>query len=151
MTKPIQKYRVAYDGDPDHVGDSCATIFLDESLTQQSFTEDADINVLVKRFGLDNAKLPVAPIDPRYYGDFTDVPDLRTALDIVRDAENRFMDLPAALRARFDNQPGKLWDFVNDPVNAEACIQLGLLARQEPDPTSGLASEPPAPPKTDSP
>lgn len=149
MTKPIHKYRAAYDGDPDRVGDSCATIFEDESLTQQSFSQDADINVLVKRFGLDKQQLPVAPIDPRYYGDFSNVPDLRTALDLVRDAENRFMDLPAALRARFDNQPGKLWAFVNDPLNAEACIQLGLLARQEPDPTGGVA--PPDPPKTDSP
>lgn len=151
MTKPIQKYRVAYDGDPDNTAELCCVKDFGESLTQQSFTQDADINVLVKRFGLDNAKLPVAPIDPRFYGDFTDVPDLRTALDIVRDAENRFMDLPAALRARFDNQPGKLWDFVNDPINAEACVQLGLLARPEPDPTSVVAGTAPPTPQTDSP
>lgn len=151
MTKPIHKYRVAFDGDPDAIAALCTIKDFGESLTQQSFSEDADINVIVRRYGLDNAKMPVAPIDPRYYGDFTDVPDLRTALDIVRDAENRFMDLPAALRSRFDNSAAKLWDFVSNPANAEESVRLGLLARQEENPMDSAGGTPPAPPKTDSP
>ncbi|WNK15122.1 MAG: internal scaffolding protein [Microvirus sp.] len=101
----------------------------DPSMTQQHFTEDADVNVIARRFGLDKTgvKLPIVPTDPRYYGDFSEPMDLRTALDRVRDAENRFMDLPAKLRARFNNKPAELWTFINDPDNGPEAIKLGLL------------------------
>lgn len=109
----------------------------DESLTQQHFRDDADINVLAHRYGLDKGPMPNIPVDPAYYGDFTNVPDLRAALDMVHDAQERFMQLDPKLRARFHNQPGELWQFVNDPDNGEEAIRLGLLARP---------AEPAAPP-----
>nr|QJB18815.1 MAG: internal scaffolding protein [Microvirus sp.] len=112
------------------IGAECATINEADSLTQQHFAESADINVLVQRFGLDKGPIPHVPFNPEYYGDFTDVPDLRTALDLVNDAKNRFMALPAKLRARFHNSPGELWHFVNDPENGEESVRLGLLQRQ---------------------
>lgn len=128
MTKSTFQWRHAYDPVADaREGAAAATSCEDESLTQQQFAEDADINVLVKRFGLEKVTLPVEAIDPRYYGDFTDVPDLRTALDRVNEATNRFMDLPAQLRSKFDNNPAKLWHFVNDPDNGPEAVRLGLL------------------------
>lgn len=99
------------------------------SKTQQSMSVDCDLNVLVKRFGIDKEPLPPAVFDPSFYGDLPDGLDLRTALDRVRDANDRFMRLPAALRAYFHNDPATLWQFVNDPANAEECIRLGLLHR----------------------
>lgn len=113
--------------------EACITYFEDESLTQQHFTEEADLNVLAKRFGLDKGPLPVAPADPRYYGDMSNIPDLRTVLDIAHDAREKFAALPAKLRARFNNQASQLWDFVNDPENADEAVRLGLLARPEPE------------------
>ncbi|WNK14973.1 MAG: internal scaffolding protein [Microvirus sp.] len=126
------------------VGDACMLDNTEESLTQQQFADDADINVLAYRYGLDNQPMPTAPIDPSFYGDFTNVPDLRTAMDLVRDAENRFMDLPAKLRARFDNRPAKMWHFVNDPENADEAVRLGLLQRvPEGNAPAVQAEEPP--------
>lgn len=113
------------------------------SLTQQSFTTDCDLNVLVKRFGIDKGPLPVVPVDASYYGDFSNVPDLKTALDRVRDAQMHFDALPSALRKRFDNSPGKLWDFVTDLSNLDEAIKLGLLAR-EADPASSPSPGQPA-------
>lgn len=121
----------------------------DPSLTQQSFAEDADLNVLVKRFGIDKEALPPAVFDPDYYGDVGDVPDLRTALEIVRDAQARFDALPAKLRRRFENDPAKLWEFVHDPENADEAVRLGVLfrperpqeARSPGEPTGGKAPE----------
>ena len=107
----------------------------EESLTQQHFAKDCDVNVIAKRYGLDQSKMPVAPLDPRAYGDFTNVPDLRTALEQVRTAEEHFNALPPRLRARFDNRPFKLWDFVNDPDNWEEAERLGLLQRPPDPPT----------------
>lgn len=118
----------------------------DESLTMQSFTEDADLNVIAKRYGIDG-QIPVAPINPAMYGDFSDAPDLREALDRTRDAKNKFMDLPAKLRARFRNDPSELWDFVNDPENWEEALRLGILAKPAPSTTKSDGATP-APPTT---
>lgn len=112
------------------------------SLTVQSATPDCDINVLVKRFGIDKDPVPYQAADPRFYGDFSDLPDLATALTRVRRAEQLFNDLPADLRSFFHNDPALMWAFVNDPENAEQAVEMGLLARQPaPEPQS-----PPTPP-----
>ena len=113
-------------------GRAAATTCHDPSLTQQHFTEDADVNTIARRFGLDKGPMPSVPNDPSWYGDLSNVPDLRTLLDMARDAENRFMELDPKTRARFDNKPAKLWDFVNDPDNADESVRLGLLRRPEP-------------------
>lgn len=145
MPKFRFKYRLPYDIEADErEGDLAATACEDEHLTQQQFAEDCDLNVLAHRFGLTGKPLPVEAIDPSYYGDMTNVPDLRTALDLVNDAKNKFMELPSKLRNRFDNSPGKLWAFVNDPDNAEECVRLGLLKRIEPTPTEEVGITPPA-------
>lgn len=144
MTKFMFKYRLPYDMEADHrEGVAAATACEDESLTQQQFAQDCDLNVLALRFGLTGKPLPVEAIDPSYYGDLTEVPDLRTVLDLANDAKNKFMDLPSKLRTRFDNSPAKLWAFVNDPENADEAVRLGIL-KQMP-----LQSEtPPAMPET---
>lgn len=97
------------------------------SLTQQQFKEDADLNTIVRRYGIDAGPIPPPAIDPRYYGDFSNAPDYRTALDTVRTAQQRFDELPAELRQRFYNDPIRLWEFVNNPANAEEAVKLKLL------------------------
>lgn len=98
------------------------------SLTQQHFKEDADINTIMRRFGVTDGSIPPVALDPRYFGDFTDATDFRTALDRVREAEQRFALLPADLRNRFANDPAALYAFVTDPANEKEAIQLKLLA-----------------------
>ncbi|WNK14135.1 MAG: internal scaffolding protein [Microvirus sp.] len=122
----------------------CGLECLEDPLTQQQFVEEADINTLVRRFGLDKQPMPVAPFDPSHYGDFSNVPDLRTALDLVNDAKNRFMELPPKLRARFHNAPGELWEFVNDPENADEAVRLGLLGRFQPETLPAVEPDLPA-------
>lgn len=107
------------------------------SLTQQGYAEECDINWIVRTYGLADAAVPPAVLDPRYYGDFSEVPDLATALELVRDARVKFDALPVKLRNRFDNDPGRLWAFVNDPENADEAVRLGLLARAEVQPSGG--------------
>lgn len=132
--KRLMTYRLLHDVEADEkAAAECMVANTEPTLTQQQFAEDADINVLARRFGLDKVAIPAAPLDPSFYGDFTEVPDLRTAMDLVNEATNRFMDLPAKLRERFDNNPAKLWHFVNDPENGPEAVRLGLLKQvQEP-------------------
>lgn len=149
MKTPAQQFSWRVQGDVarDQLErEACATRFEDDSLTQQQFVEDCDINVLAMRFGMTNQPMPIAPVDPLAYGDFSDVPDLRTALDRVREANERFYSLPWQLRKRFDNRPGKLWEFVNDRDNADEAVRLGLLRMAEP--VAPQQDTPPAEPGT---
>lgn len=124
-------WRHQYDADSEeYEGLASAVLFEDQSLTHQSFAEDADINTLVRRFGISDGAIPPAVADPRFYGDFSDVGDFRSALDLTRDAVERFQSLPAKLRDRFAHDPVRLWEFVNDPDNVEEAITLGLLHRE---------------------
>lgn len=105
---------------------------LDPSLTQQQFTEDVDINVIMKKYGVTDGSIPPVALDPSYFGDFTDAIDFRTALDRVKDATDRFNALPADLRNRFGNDPAYLWQWVNNPANKDEAIKLKLLAEIAP-------------------
>lgn len=97
----------------------------DPSLTQQQFKEDVDINVLLERFKV-TGQMPQGVRLPTY-GDFSAVTDFRSAQDAILKAKNAFMELPASVRAKFDNDPQKLLEFVSDPANKEEAIKMGLF------------------------
>lgn len=101
----------------------------DDSLALQSQREDADINVIVKRFGV-TGHLPQASIQPLFY-DFNDVFDYRTALEAVRSAEEAFLRVPAEIRARFSNDPTSFVAFAENPANIEELRKMGLAPKQE--------------------
>lgn len=137
--------RRAYDVDHDkREGDLCAYHSDEPSMTQQHFTDDANINELVRRFGITNEQIPAVQWTDQYT-DLRGIPDLRAVLDQARDAKDRFMELPPKLRARFDNSMTKMWAFINDPDNAEEAVRLGLLKKIEP-PAPPPAATPPTPP-----
>ena len=140
------KFRKVFDDEQDiQAGIGAALFCQDDSLTVQGPAQDADINVLVRRFGIDKSGMPVAPVDPSAYGDLSDLPDLGTALLVIKDARERFEALPALLRRRFGNDPAELWQFVNDPQNGDEAVSLGLLQRLEPDFVPAPPAQPPVP------
>lgn len=96
-----------------------------ESLTVQSMSEDADINVMMKRFGL-GVPLPTNPRVPMY-GDFSEVTDFRSAMEAVLNAQAAFSEYPAEIRARFNNDPQEMLAFVEDGRNIEEARAMGLL------------------------
>lgn len=96
----------------------------DPSLTVQSDMEDADINVIVRRFGVTGEL--VGGVRLPSYADYDQVFDFRTAQQALIDARDAFMELPARLRARFDNDPQQFLEFVVDPANVDEAVALGL-------------------------
>lgn len=102
----------------------------DEGLVKQSFKNSCDINMLMKRF----KKVMPQGFLSQYnnvvggqYGDFSNVPDYRTALDIVSHAEDAFMTLPAQVRKEFANDPALFLDAINDPKQKSRLQELGLV------------------------
>lgn len=109
------------------------------SLTQQHFKSECDINLIIKRHeetGLWSDSLKPPTRQPMF-GDFSDVPDYQTAQDMLIDAEDMFMQLPASIRKQFDNNAMAFVDFYLDSENEEQLMEMGLLQKPEklePDP-----------------
>jgi len=124
--KPIF-FRTPYNFDTMKSSDDSGLKCEDPTLTQQSFREDSDINVILERFNI-TGELPSGSSGEPRYGDFLETPvDYKSALDVVMGAQSAFNALPARLRSRFDNEPSKFVDFVSDDRNRAEAIELGLL------------------------
>lgn len=77
-----------------------------ESLTQQHFAEEVDINTIMRRFG---ATGQVAQfMSEGAYGDFTGIEDYDGALERIGRVDEAFMKLPAEVREQFGNDAGNL-------------------------------------------
>jgi phage internal scaffolding protein len=119
------QFRKTYGYDTKQASDEATIKDQGESLTIQSQSEDTDINVMMKRFGI-TGQLPEQTTRIPEYGDYTEVGDYRSALHAVLDAQDNFMRLPPAVRARFDNDPQEFMDFATNPNNLDEMKKLGL-------------------------
>jgi len=117
--------RNPYNYDKDEASLSDSLLCQDPSLSQQHMKDECDINVIVERFGV-TGELPQAPVSPTY-GDFSGVTDYHSALNQINATMDDFMALPAKLRVRFDHDPVKLLEFLENESNRDEAIQLGLI------------------------
>lgn len=107
--------------------DAAMTVNNEPSMTRQEFTAACDVNNILRKY-MKNGVNPFVITQDARYGDFASLPgSYSEAIAFVNDAEDQFMQLPAALRARFSNDPGLLLDFLNDPQNAKEAVELGLM------------------------
>lgn len=97
----------------------------EDSVTQQQFKDECDINTIVRRFGL-TGDLPLNAAMPTS-GDFTGITDFHSALNMVREAEEAFMAFPASVRERFGHDPQRLMAFLEDAGNRDEAVKLGLV------------------------
>jgi hypothetical protein len=129
--------------DTDVVSRETSLLCEDESLTLQSEKEDADINVIVKRFGV-TGRLPEA-LGEGLFGDFTEVHDFRSAQDALISARQAFMDVPADVRARFGHDPAQFVDFVTNEKNIDELRAMGLAIAKKKEDTPVPPVVPPEP------
>jgi len=125
MSKKPPFLRTQFNYDTDAASNESGLHCEDASLAQQHFKDECDINNILRQFNI-TGLLPEAAISPQY-GDFTGVVDYHTALNQVIAAEDEFMSLPATLRARFENDPAQLIEFLDKPENKDEAIKLGLV------------------------
>lgn len=119
------------------------------SMTKQSFKDESDINVIMRRFQRDGV-LPLPKAEPRWE-DFTSVDDYHASMNTVKAAEAAFADLPAYIRHAMGNSAENLLEFLSDEENREEAIELGLIpAESKSMPKVGDEAEPPADPPPES-
>jgi phage internal scaffolding protein len=123
--KKVPFLRTPYNYDPDAASNESGLHCEDATLAQQHFRDECDINNILRQFNI-TGLLPEAPLSPRY-GDFTGIGDYHTALNQVIAAEDEFMSLPATIRARFENDPAQLIEFLDKSENKDEAIKLGLI------------------------
>lgn len=111
------------------------------SRTVQSAKADSDINVIVKRFRV-TGQMPGSFRMPQY-GDYEGVNDFQSAMNALRAAEEGFAQLPADVRKKFGNDPQNFLDFVSNPENADAMVELGLATKRSSGSMSSSADGPP--------
>lgn len=121
--KRIEKNSYLFEDRPDDLGG------FEKTKTQQSFAEEVDVNNIVAR-ALKTGLLgdPMAQAARQaVFGDFSEVGSYHDAMNKVVAAQNAFMELPADLRARFNNDPGLLCEFMANEANLEEAVKLGLV------------------------
>ena len=121
--------RAPYNYDVEEASRESGLECLDKSLAVQSQRDEADINTIVKRFGLTGV-LPQVAVPPTY-GDFDQIDDYRTALEVISRANASFAALHPDVRTRFQNNPALFVDFCMDAGNLEEMRKMGLAIPKE--------------------
>jgi len=115
-------------------------VFSKPSLAKQSFRDECDINNILRKFNV-TGELSIGSVQPQY-GDFSGITDYQSALNAVMAAQDSFLQLPAKVRARFDNDPALFVDFASDEANKDEMKALGLLREETVQAVVSSPSEP---------
>lgn len=95
------------------------------SMTDQSFKKETDINRIIRKglVGLDSSDF--------VFADVSAFPDFQEQRDAIASVHEQFDRLPSELRRKFENDPANLIDFMSNPENEEASIELGLRPKPQ--------------------
>lgn len=137
---PVRIYSV-YDDDLPKEGIE----FTEESMTQQHFKDECDINRIMERYQETGVLIDPMTGTRRQpmFGEFDSEFDLRDAMDKINMAYEQFNQLPSRIRERFDNSPVKLLEFLRDADNYDEAVELGLV-EPRPEPAVSVPEGAPA-------
>lgn len=100
-----------------------------EERTLQEFKDENNPNKIWAMFNR-TGDLSLLQKSQGYYADVTEAPsDYLTALNIVKDADTAFNNLPAAVRTKFKNNPAEIEAWLSDAANRQEAIDIGLIPK----------------------
>lgn len=107
----------------------------EDSMVQQHLSAETDINNIMAKYAKTGVLTHVGTMAGEY-GDFSTVPDYKTAMEQIMAADALFMELPAKVRDRFGNDPAQFIEFATDEKNIDDLRKWGLAppAAQPPEP-----------------
>lgn len=104
--------------------------------TEQHHKKECDVNNIIKKYDKTGLITHVSRIEARF-GDHTGQ-DFKDAMDLITGAQSMFNELPPEIRSRFDNDPGKLLEFMEHPGNRKEAIEIGLINESWPEALDGF-------------
>ena len=117
--------RTSYNYDRVLASDESGLACPEPTLAQQQFRDETDINTILERFGRTGEL--IVPVNVPEFGDYTEVGDYHSAMNMIIEAQSAFDALPARIRKEFDNDAGRFVDFVLDENNRDKAVEMGLI------------------------
>jgi len=111
-----------------------------DGLTEQNHKDETDINNIVRKYNKTGLIDHLNQFE-KQYGDMTGF-DYQDAMNTVAVANTMFEGLPSAIRNKFDNDPAKFINFVDDEANADKLVEMGLAKAKVSTPVDEGSSEP---------
>ena len=94
------------------------------SKVQQHLKEECDLDKMLEKYKrTGQIKVRQNPM----FEDFSNLSSFHEAQNALIAAKNAFLEVPAKVRQRFDNDPQKMIDFLADQKNLAEAIDLGLI------------------------
>jgi len=100
-----------------------------KTITKQSFKDDCDINKIMDRFVKTGVLDHVREHGPEY--GFASSDDFKASMEIIAKAQTMFEELPSKIRTKFENDPAKFLDFVQDEKNTKEMEEMGLANKNQ--------------------
>lgn len=131
-TGEILKLRTPYNYNRDEVSLDTGTDCGPETRTQQQFKDECNITKIMERFGL-TGEIPqnVKPVMP---GEYNEIGSYQDAMNLVRKAQEAFMEMPSGVRSRFQNNPHLFTEFLGREENRLEAEKMGLVMPRAPEP-----------------
>lgn len=107
------------------------------TLAKQGLKESSDINFIIRQYKTTGYLEHVNNFQA-VYGEAPAV-DYREALELVRNADALFLQLPSSVRKAFNNDPGAFLDFTADPANLEKVREMAAAPASAPPPSAPTA------------
>ncbi len=101
-----------------------------ESLTQQHFSQESEINNIIRSHDR-NGVIDHVHRGNAIYGDFSEITDFSDALHQIKEAQNEFLNIPSEIREKFKNDAGEFFKFASNPDNESEMRKMGLLNPQQ--------------------
>jgi phage internal scaffolding protein len=96
----------------------------EDSTTEQSHKDELKMENILSKYHHSLAQ--EHRLDHRGMYGFASSATLTEAMEVVHTARDMFNELPSAIRNKFENDPAKFLDFVQDEANAKEMVSLGL-------------------------
>jgi len=107
-----------------------ATIHTGETMTRESFRDECNINSIMAK-AQRGINVPINSKSPL----FQDVSDIGTFQSMhlrMQEIKDEFLhNVPAEIRLRHGNDPGRFADWLQKPENKDEAIRLGLIVDPE--------------------
>lgn len=99
----------------------------EESLTKQEFAGEVNINNIIAKHRQTGVVTHIERRIPQY-GDYSFANSLHDALDLVMEADEEFMRLPASVREKAHNDPARFFEMLATESGEKELTEAGLHA-----------------------